>query len=424
MAEPLARDLARMVGIRLSHPASAPAGWQARPWWRQSLAHGIPGIVLLHVELAARGMESWQPARDWLAAAVAAPVTSGADRHPYYGTPALAHALLCAAEQLPGAFQRVLSVLDRQILIDVSRRLSAAHARIDQGTLPALAEFDALRGLTGYGAYLLRRDPGGAVVRRVLEYLVRLVKPVRVDGADLPGWWTLSGPSGRADARFPGGHGNCGLAHGIAGVLSLVSLAARQHVKVGGQDEAIREICAWLDHWRTDPGCCAVWPYWVTRADLRASRPTGPQALRPSWCYGAAGAARAQQLAGLALGDPEHQGRAESTLIGALTDPLQLGLITDASLCHGHAGLAHVAARSAADALPAARVRLQGLIPGLLNAVQPSGTNPEDTAAALLSAAGRGPGLLDGAAGVALAVLAPDTGQLPSSGWDSCLLIA
>jgi hypothetical protein len=134
--------------------------------------------------------------------------------------------------------------------------------------------------------------------------------------------------------------------------------------------------------------------------------------------------ARAQQLAGLALGDSQLQGRAESTLIGALTDPLQLGLITDASLCHGLAGLAHVAARSAADALPATRVGLQGLIPGLLNAVQPSGTNPEDTAAALLGTAGRGPGLLDGAAGVALAILAPASGQLPSSGWDSCLLIA
>ena len=46
--------------------------------------------------------------------------------------------------------------------VDVRTRLDAAHRRIDAGRLPQLAEFDAIRGLTGYGAYLLRRDPGSS----------------------------------------------------------------------------------------------------------------------------------------------------------------------------------------------------------------------------------------------------------------------
>ncbi|MGH3687574.1 MAG: hypothetical protein ACRDSM_21530, partial [Pseudonocardiaceae bacterium] len=38
-----------------------------------------------------------------------------------------------------------------------------------------------VRGLTGLGAYLLRRDPGGDLVGRVLAYLVALTEPLAAD---------------------------------------------------------------------------------------------------------------------------------------------------------------------------------------------------------------------------------------------------
>ncbi len=312
--------------------------------------------------------------------------------------------------------------MDRQITADSRRRLAAAASRIDQRQLPALAEFDALQGLAGYGAYLLRRDPGSAVVRDILEYLVRLTEPITLQGLTLPGWWTPSGPSGRAEDRFPGGHSNNGLAHGIAGGLSFLSLAERRGTTVPGQHDAIRRICSWLDQWRlvTDRG--PAWPYWVTRADLQAGQAAWPGPARPSWCYGTAGLARAQQLAALALGDPGRQVMAEDALARALTDPAQLAATTDSSLCHGYAGLAHIACLCAADAVTPASRELRDIIPRLLDAVHAPGTDPEDTAAALLT--GPDPGFLDGAAGVALAVLAPATARLPRTAWDACLLIA
>jgi hypothetical protein len=423
MTQHPARDLAAGIAARLAHPDAAPAGPRAQAWWRQSLAHGIPGIALLHIELAAAGLAPWQHARDWLAAAAHAPVTSGPDSHPYYGAPALAHALACAAGQLPGSCQRALDALDRQIITDARRRVADAHDRIDSGGLPALAEFDALQGLTGYGAYLMRRDPGGGALHAILGYLVRLTSPVTVNGETLPGWWTLSGPSGRADDRFPGGHANSSAAHGVCGVLSLLSLAARRGTAVHGQTGAIRTICAWLDRWRAETGRGPAWPYWVTRGELRAGHLAPSRPLRPSWCYGTAGIARGQQLAALALGDADRQRMAENALVSALTDPAQLAATTDISLCHGFAGLAHVTARAAADALPPAGRQLRALLPGLLNAVHPPDTSAEHAATALLTAVGRGPGFLDGAAGVALAVLAPSTAAPPCSDWDACLLI-
>ncbi|MDQ8706950.1 lanthionine synthetase C family protein [Streptomyces sp. LHD-70] len=423
MNQPPLPDLALRVADRLAHPALAPRRSHSAPWWRQSLAHGIPGIALLHIELAAAEMRPWQRVHDWLSAATTAPITSGPDSHPFYGAPALAHPLACAAEQLPGAYKRTLDGLDQNIAAEARRRVAAAHRRIDRGELPQLAEFDALQGLTGYGAYLLRRDPNGPAVHEILTYLVRLTAPLTHDGDRVPGWWTTSGPSGRPDDRFPDGHANNSLAHGITGVLSLLSLAARRR-PVPGQLDAIRTICAWLDRWHDASERGSAWPYWVTRTQVRSGRVESTGALRPSWCYGTAGLARAQQLAALALGDRDRQLTAERELLNALTDRHQLAATTDIALCHGFAGLAHVAARTADDALPTNAGELRTLVPTLLTAVLPPGSDPENTITELMNADDGGPGLLDGTAGLALATLAPETGTAPRSAWDACLLIS
>lgn len=417
-------DLITVIADRLASPDTAPAGRTSQGWWRQSLAHGMPGIALLHIELAARGLGPWQRAHDWLAAAARAPITSGADSHPYYGAPAFAHALTCAADLLPGSYQRTLAALDRQIAADTRRRLTAAHRRIDLGHLPALAEFDALQGLTGYGVHLLRRNPDSEDLRAVLDYLVRLTAPITVDGEQLPGWWTSTGPSGKPDDRFPDGHANNGMAHGITGVLSVLSKAARRGRRVGGQLEAIQTICGWLDRWQNGTSLGAAWPYWITQEQLRSGQLPPGRPVRPSWCYGTAGTARAQQLAALALGDTTRQLTAETAAIAAFTDPEKLAATTDISLCHGFAGLAHIATRMAGDALPATARQLRGLTPALLAAVHQPGTDPDLATTALINSADGGPGLLDGAAGVALSVLAASSTTPPSSEWDACLLIS
>ncbi|MFE9926197.1 lanthionine synthetase C family protein [Streptomyces sp. NPDC005774] len=419
-----ALDLVDAVASQLADPDTAFRRPRAASSYRQHLAYGPPGIALLHIERAAAGLGSWQRAHDWLAAASQKPLTSGPDSHPFYGMPAFAHALACAANHLPGSYHRALNTMDRQIEVDVARRLDAAHRRIDAGRLPRLAEFDTIRGLTGYGAYLLRRNPGSSTTHAVLDYCVRLTEPITHHGETLPGWWTETGPSGSPDDRFPGGHANTGMAHGIGGVLALLALAARSGAFTDGHHAALRTILAWLDRWQQETGRGPAWPYWITRDELRTGRlaPSAPR--RPSWCYGTAGLARAQQLAALALGDTGRQVDAENALVVALTDPDQLKATTDTGLCHGFAGLAHIAARTADDAHPSTVGRLRAVIPAFLTAVHPPGTDPDLAATALIQDEERGPGLLDGAAGRALALLASSTAAPPRPAWDTCLLIA
>ncbi|MBO4140197.1 lanthionine synthetase C family protein [Micromonospora tulbaghiae] len=413
-------ELAVAVADLLAHPDD-PRLPIHQPWWRQSLALGVPGIALLHVELAAVGLRPWQRAHRWLAAVTSGPVTTGPDSHPFHGAPALAHVLACAAAHQPGAYARALDGLDTAVATDARRRVTAAHARIDAGRLPALAEFDVIRGLTGIGAYLLHRAPNGPEMRAVLQYLVRLTQPLHPKGEVLPGWWTGSGPTGRAEARFPGGHGNSGVAHGIAGPMALLALAALHGVVVDGQLTAISTICTWLDQWRSDTDAGPIWPYWVTRPELRADRAEVHRDQRSSWCYGTAGMVRAQQLAALALNDTVRRAVVEDALVRALSDPHQLAATTNPSLCHGHAGLAHIAHRVAADALPDIAQHLRALVTRLLDQVDPKGVGPRRAAAALIADAG-GPGLLEGAAGVGLAALSCSGAAVPNNSWDSCLL--
>ncbi|MFJ2632186.1 lanthionine synthetase C family protein [Streptomyces sp. NPDC087422] len=421
MTDPLALKVSDAVADLLADPATALRG-PAAVSYRQHLAYGPTGVALLHIERAAVGLGPWQRAHDWLTAATREPFTSGPDSHPFYGAPAVAHAVVCVAEHQPRPYQRALADLDAQIDRDVRRRLDIAHRRIDAGHLPQLAEFDVIRGLTGYGAYLLQRDRLGPTLNRVLHYCVRLTEPVSDDGETVPGWWTATGPSGRPDQRFPGGHANNGMAHGIGGVLALLALAARHGNTVGGHHDAIRTILAWLDRRQENSG--TAWPYWVTRAELREERlaPSAPR--RPSWCYGTAGLARAQQLAALALGDTRRQIEAENALASALTDPAQLKATTDNGLCHGFAGLAHIAARAADDAHHSTAAQLRASIPSLLASVCPPDIDPATTATALVQDEKAGPGFLDGAAGVALALQAPASGAPPTTSWDSCLLLA
>ena len=73
------------------------------------------------------------------------------------------------AQGEPGSGDRV-----HAWLACATARLAVAFARLAAALRPSLSEFDLVRGLTGLGAYLLRRDPHDELVRRVLAYLVQL----------------------------------------------------------------------------------------------------------------------------------------------------------------------------------------------------------------------------------------------------------
>ncbi|MGH3823560.1 MAG: lanthionine synthetase C family protein [Pseudonocardiaceae bacterium] len=403
-----AETLAEEIANRYAEPPRADSGLP--DWWPQSLAHGSAGTALLHIERAATGRAEWSRARAWLAYATSSELSIGSNASLYYGAPAVEFALRAATPHLPGLAARTLPTLKRATDQVIRRRLDEARQRLQRGTHPPLAEFDIIRGMSGFGALLLRReDPTDALLGDILAYLVALTEPVQ-DGDDLlPGWWTELAPNGKASDNFPGGHANNGLAHGIGGVLAMLALALRRGAAVDGHAEAIERIWAWLDRWRRESDHGPWWPYWITRAQLHGKRENAGGPRRPSWCYGTLGLARAQQLAALALDDPIRRAMAEGAAAAALADPAQLRQTEDASLCHGYAGLIHIAGLMATDSLVPSV--LTDVVPDLFDALIQKLARP----------APADPGWLEGQVGTALAL--HSLAVRPVTGWDHALLI-
>jgi lantibiotic biosynthesis protein len=346
----------------------------------QALAEGPLGAALLPVE---RGDPD--EARPLLAAAVDGGVSTGANASLFHGAPALEFVLGRAGQ----ASSRVRAATDHV----VAARLAAARRRRESGRLPALPEFDLIQGISGLTALLLSREETPPIAVEALGYLVYLAHPLISAGRELPGWWSTDGP-GRETT--PGGHANNGVAHGVAGILSALAIAARTGVRADGQEAAIDVFASWLETWG------ASW--WITLPQLSAGMPPQPAPLRPSWCYGTIGIARALQLAGLAAGNDSRRQAAEDAALAALGDPARLARVTDASLCHGWAGILTVTQAIAADSPAperfAAPVRLA-----------------RDRLATEIAALPK-PGFLEGRAGAQLALDGTD-----STGWTRALLI-
>lgn len=365
---------------------------------RQSLAHGPLGAALLHIERAHHGTGPWQAVHDQLADI--GPLIDGEHASLFLGAPAMTYVLHLAAAD-SNRYARALHTLDRIVTGLTRQRLTAAHARIEQGRYATFAEYDLFRGLTGLGALLLRRQPGGSdELKGVLAYIVRLTEPATgPEGHTRPGWWVGHTPTNRKRAT-PGGHANAGLAHGISGPLALLALSRIRGITVDGHDTAINRICRWLDEIRHSDQHRTRWPRWVTEAGPEHARPTVP-----SWCYGTPGLARAQQLAAIALGDAERKRMAERALLQCLADAHRLA---GRGLCHGFGGLLRTVQRVAQDADDTAKFtdHLPQLSTRFL-AEPPPGEN----------------GFLEGTTGATLAFQSAEQGCDLTHDWDACLLL-
>jgi hypothetical protein len=192
-------------------------------------------------------------------------------------------------------------------------------------------EFDLVHGLVGIGVYGIERLPGPVGVKCLDLVLQRLTELAVEDGAGLT-WWSTSRRVGQPAYRYH----DLGLAHGVAGVVSLLGeicriapaqIAARARGLLGG-------ATAWLlDQRLPRPG--AGFP--AKREPDLALTPT-----RSAWCYGDPGVGVALLAAGRAVGSSLWQEEGLATLRTAAARPCSAAGVKDAGLCHGATGLGHI----------------------------------------------------------------------------------
>jgi lantibiotic biosynthesis protein len=321
-------------------------------------------------------------------------------------------------------YQRLLASVDEALLPQVARQADRL-AGLEDGMSPG--EFDVISGFAGVGGYLLGRRESGAA-GAALDIVLRALVELTAAADALPRWWTppeLMGNEVMA-AQHPHGNLNCGLAHGIPGPLAAMSLAQACGVTVPGLPEAVDRAAGWLAGHRADDDWGVNWPVAVPLAAEGSVEAVEPgcagKPSRSAWCYGAPGVARALWLAGLALDRAGWRDLAVEAMRAVYRRPAADRFIDSPTFCHGVAGLLQVTLRFAhdtglrvfADAAADLAGQLLGLYePGSLlgyRDIERHGGPVDD------------PGLLNGAPGVMLTLLAAATDVEPR--WDRAFLLA
>jgi len=321
-------------------------------------------------------------------------------------------------------YQRLLSAVEDTLLPQVVELADALH-RQEQDV--SVGQFDVISGLSGVGAYLLsRQEKESSIIalRSVLRALVTLAE----DREGVPRWHTPPHliPDETMARLYPHGNLNCGLAHGIPGPLGLMALALRSGVVVDRLAETVEWLASWLGRHRLDDAWGVNWPTAVTLAPASTKGTTAHRSpretSRTAWCYGSPGVARALWLAGEALNHSGHRELAVAAMKAVYQRPVWERRIDSPTFCHGVAGLLQITLRFAHDTgLPLFIEAAQTLSEQLRSSYEP------DSLLGYRSLEPGGqrvdqPGLLDGAPGVMLVLMAAATDVEPT--WDRLFLLA
>jgi class I lanthipeptide synthase len=280
-------------------------------------------------------------------------------------------------------------------------------------------DFDLIRGLVGFGVYALERvdgPAGRACAARVLGHLEARAEP------RLTGLAWHSAPELMFDwqrARYPKGHYNLGLAHGIPGVLALLARFVHHDLEAGRARALLEGGLRYLR--------AAVPPRDGARFPTHVVDEGDPQPpTRLAWCYGDLGVAVALLWAARALRDPAIEAAALDLALRSTTRRTIAREVFDAGVCHGASGIAHLYNRlyqATHDErfAEAARFWIEATL-GMRTPGSGLGgfSTPHRAAPGEALDATADPRLLTGAAGIALVLISAATDLEPS--WDRLLL--
>jgi lantibiotic modifying enzyme len=375
-----------------------------------SLGGGAAGLALLFAYLAeVRAIaEDEAAARHWLGQALRAVSEVEVPASLYGGLTGVAWVAAHLGERFPElATLAIQDEIDEVLLEHLSRS-------------PWPDTYDLISGLVGFGVYALERGPQAATAVACLERVIDRLAETAERRPEGIAWESRSEwlPPDVREERPPRYY-DLGLAHGIPGVIALLGSACAAGVATDKARPLLDGAARWLMVRRAMVGTDGF-PYHVAPGS-----PSEPARL--AWCYGDPGVAAALLLAARCVGEPSWERAALAVARRAAERPPDEAGVVDASLCHGAAGLGHLFNRMyQATGEPRLRKAAQFWFQRTLEMRHP------DRGIAGFAAWGGGrkdspdwtddPGLLTGAAGIALALLAAVTPIEPA--WDRVLLVS
>ncbi|TLS43717.1 lanthionine synthetase [Streptomyces montanus] len=392
-------DQVAELALAAAEQAVHPVGW-----FPPSLSHGQAGTALLHLYAARAGVGDREAAFEHIREAVlgtrVVPLESPGM---FGGTTGLALALAdCAREEprfLP-SLHRVHDQLAAQVL-------DSHYPAVERGLSDA--DYDWIGGAAGVLAHLGAVEDPSPVVReavdRLLTYLVWLSEPPQT--ARTPRRWLLVPevypPVGDYHEKYPHGYLNLGFSHGIPGVAAALAGAAAGGHRHPGLETAVTSLTSWILTHQTSDEFGPLWPDGVPVDEDGNEQPRAHGHDQIAWCYGTAGVASALLSIARSTGDGDLLKTAVTAFEAVLRRAAHAGPMSP-TLCHGQAGLLMMC-RAFAPWSDSAREAIPALLDRLLDhsdEARPVVFADHEVPGNLVD----DPGLLSGAAGVALAILA------------------
>jgi hypothetical protein len=296
-------------------------------------------------------------------------------------------------------------------------------APVDEFLLNAMQQgipkkYDLISGLVGVGVFFLEREPPDRFVAGISAVLQRLEK--EAVWSDCGVAWPTRPPLLSRWFRDQSGTGifNLGVAHGLPGVIYLLSRIVSENVERDRSSVLLEGALRWLLAHQNPPGSESSFPGYVPSelACVPDARCRRPMTTRLAWCYGDLGVAAVLLHVAGQLGRADLRETARKVLRGCIAREAASNCLEDISLCHGAAGVAHMYNRiyqSDGDtryreaAIHWFRVALSMRKPG---------EGVGGVKSRLDGAEHPSPGFLTGGIGVALALLAALTPL--EAGWD------
>jgi class I lanthipeptide synthase len=194
---------------------------------------------------------------------------------------------------------------------------------------------DVVEGVTGLGVYALQRCPRPVAIECLRWVVERLHESARHDEHGFH-WWTPPAEI-HEDWRkqYPSGRVDLGVAHGVAGAIALLGGVCGAGIEQAAAWSLLEGAVRWLlaHSMATEAG--PTFPLWVAPGFQ-------PYQARCAWCYGDPGIAAALLTAARGAGVPDWEQAAVALACRAAERPESETEVVNACFCHGAAGLAHV----------------------------------------------------------------------------------
>ncbi|NGX37298.1 MAG: Nisin biosynthesis protein NisC [Chlamydiae bacterium] len=342
---------------QICKPSNQNPSTDQSPWGALSLSHGYPGILLFFATLDdCYPNERWdEMSHQYVLKIKEAIEAEGVSDPSLFGGLAGICVAIDRASKRKTRYLRLLTTLNQHLIKQINAFLFPTLREKIRLGLPARMEFyDLISGISGIGAYLITQTDSAEAfdcLKELLSLAIGLTRDIQIGSHCIPGWYVPSHYQFLEKDRleYPKGNFNLGMAHGVTGMLALLSTAQIQGISIQGQKEAIEKISAWIIAKKQVDAEHIYWPTRVNFEEEMDEKSSSSQQAPAAWCYGSAGIARCLYLAAKALNDKAVKDLSVSAFQSVFTRAPGSWILRAPSFCHGNAGVLTLATMMAHD---------------------------------------------------------------------------